>query len=1210
MRARRIWGSAAAAAVALGTAFVATPATAAVDQGLVGHWQLDETSGSVAVDSSGNGRDGTVSGTAAWNAGDGFTFTGGSAGSGNAVALPNGLLTGLDDITIDYDVWVDSDLSGFYFIFSLGNAPGSNGEYIFMNGWDWEQRMRAAITAAGSGELNTIRPGAIATNQWRHITYTIDGGTTAAPGSAVLYEDGVEVARNDAITVKPSQITNGGTFNILGRSPWSGDSSFKGKIRDFRIYDRTLTESERTELAADVAQPAATAAAAALTLGDTSAVTTNLTLPTTGTQGTTVSWSSSGPAVVSTTGAVTRPTAAQGDATVTLTATVTRGSASATHDFVVTVVALPDDEGLLAEDLAAIAVPNLEDARGNLTLPVTGANGSTFVWSSSDPSVVDATGVVTRPAHGEPTATVQLTATGTHGVVTDTRTFTATVPALPAALDTDAYVFTYFEGESTADGESIYLGASQGDDPTAWDDLNDGEPVLTSSFGELGLRDPFIMRSPEGDKFYLLATDLKIYPGGSFSTAQQTGSTYIEVWESTDLVHWSDQRHVKVSSDFAGNTWAPEAFYDDDLGAYVVYWASNLYPTTTTAGRSYTTTYNRMMYATTRDFVTFSEPQPWIDVKRGTGLGMIDATVVKDGDTFYRFVKDEGSMTVRQERSTDLLATVSGTLPTTSSPDSGWQLVKERVGVGQANPWGGTFTQGEGPTAFQANDGDSWYLFIDQPSYHNGRGYMAFTTTDIASGTWTSLPDAELPSSPRHGTVLPVTQAEYDALLTAYQPDLLVESADPQRVSTAQGVAPTLPATANVHYADGSARSTPVAWDAVDPASYAAPGSFVVEGVVAAGSAVRAQVTVVVTDDTDPLVDLVADEAPDGEAGWYRSAVDVTASATDPSGVASVDVALDGADWVTTAGDEGAVTVAGDGVHTVLARATDTTGRTGATPAGLTVHVDGTAPVSRATVDADARTVTLRAADSTSGVARTEYRTTGGWTAYTGPVTVGTAATTVQYRALDVAGNTEVVNAAVVPAAGTEPVASKLVAVAPATATYGTYPNVAVSVTGSGGVPSGKVRVLEGSTVLGSAVLVNGRATVTLAKPRVGTHRLTVVYAGDARFTGSQKALTVKVVKAPTMTSVTAASPGAGKKATANVRVVATTGVAVTGKVRVTVTRGTTTVATKVATLGSGGKVTLTLPALAAGTYTVKIAYAGSGTVTASTGTTRLVVRS
>ena len=66
--------------------------------------------------------------------------------------------------------------------------------------------------------------------------------------------------------------------------------------------------------------------------------------------------------------------------------------------------------------------------------------------------------------------------------------------------------------------------------------------------------------------------------------AQETGSKYLEVWESTDLVNWSDQRHIKVSSDFAGNTWAPEAFYDAEAGEYVVYWASALYPTTDVAG--------------------------------------------------------------------------------------------------------------------------------------------------------------------------------------------------------------------------------------------------------------------------------------------------------------------------------------------------------------------------------------------------------------------------------------------------------------------------------------------------------------------------------------------------------------------------------------------------------------------------------------------------
>ena len=420
-----------------------------------------------------------------------------------------------------------------------------------------------------------------------------------------------------------------------------------------------------------------------------------------------------------------------------------------------------------------------DDVRGNLTLPATGQHATTFGWTSSDPCggrrrrrrAPSGGGPAAgrRHAHRRPAPATAATAT---------RSIVVRVKPLPAAADYDAYAFAYFAGESTDDGEKIYLGASKGNDPLDYDELNDGRPVLSSQFGTKGLRDPFIIRSAEGDQFYLLATDLKAYPAVDFGEAQETGSKYMEIWESTDLVHWSDQRHVKVSSDFAGNTWAPEAFYDEAAGEYVVYWASALYPTTDTAGRDINTSYQRMMYATTRDFVTFSDPKPWIDVKRGTGRGMIDATVVKDGDTYYRVVKDEASMTPRQEKSTDLRATVTGSLATTTS-SPGWQLVKERVGVGQPNPWGGTFTNGEGPTVFRDNeDPDRWYMFIDQPSYHGGRGYLAFRTDDIASGNWTSVPGAELPSSPRHGTVLPVTQAELDGMRAAYQPELLVESVE------------------------------------------------------------------------------------------------------------------------------------------------------------------------------------------------------------------------------------------------------------------------------------------------------------------------------------------------------------------------------------------------------------------------------------------------
>ena len=80
------------------------------------------------------------------------------------------------------------------------------------------------------------------------------------------------------------------------------------------------------------------------------------------------------------------------------------------------------------------------------------------------------------------------------------------------------YFFAYFAGEGYSDGEQIYFASSH--DGMNWDDLNNNNPVLTSTLGEKGVRDPFIIRSPEGDKFYLIATDLKINGGNGWDAAQ------------------------------------------------------------------------------------------------------------------------------------------------------------------------------------------------------------------------------------------------------------------------------------------------------------------------------------------------------------------------------------------------------------------------------------------------------------------------------------------------------------------------------------------------------------------------------------------------------------------------------------------------------------------------------------------------------------------
>ncbi len=338
-------------------------------------------------------------------------------------------------------------------------------------------------------------------------------------------------------------------------------------------------------------------------------------------------------------------------------------------------------------------------------------------------------------------------------------------PEQPAAPEFEGYFFPHFKGESTPDGEQIYFALSRGNNALDWQSLNDDEVVLESTMGERGLRDPFIIRSHDGDKFYLLATDLKTYREGrgpDFARAQQTGSRSRMIWESTDLVNWSDQRMVEVSTPYAGNTWAPEAHYSEEIGAYVVYWASNLYPTTTdTHLRRTRDSYNRMMYSITEDFATFTEPKVWIDIRRGPGRGMIDSTVVEHDGQYYRFTKDERNdiMEVFLEKSPDLLRYEEGAVGTS------WELITERIGSGDP------LRHAEGPTAFKANPGDvnvvdeqdTWFLFQDWPPYGGGHGYVAFSSTDLDDPDgWTHEPGLNL--SARHGTVLPVTALEHARL--------------------------------------------------------------------------------------------------------------------------------------------------------------------------------------------------------------------------------------------------------------------------------------------------------------------------------------------------------------------------------------------------------------------------------------------------------------
>ncbi|MGW9414926.1 immunoglobulin-like domain-containing protein [Arthrobacter cupressi] len=725
-----------AAALLLGSVAAGTTAHAAVDDGLVLKYNLTETAGTVAADSSGNGRDGVISGDATPLGGEGLQL----GGNDGYVRLPNDVMRGLDSITVSTDVKIAPDQGTPYFIWGLGNTSnGAGNGYLFTTGNSY----RTSIATGNWSTEQTLSANRdLARGAWKTITYTLSGGT------AVLYEDGTEVARKTGVTITPGSIGGGTTTaNYLGRSVYSADKYLKGQVRDFRIYNRALSAGEVRELGYVSPEQRVALDLQELSLGDTSGVTADLTLPAAGPNGSSFTWTSSDPATVSADGKVTRPAYRTGNATVTLTATASSGLASASKSFTVTVLEDISERQKASEAAAALTVWDAGAIRGNITLPTAGLHGTKVDWKSSDPAVITASGEVTRPAYGEAPVELRLLATVTAGKTKEQKRFRVTVLPLPKAEAKEGYAFAYFTGNDLA-GENIYMAASRGNDALKWDELNGGKPVLNSSLGTKGLRDPFVIRSPEGDKFYLVATDLSIGSGTSWDASQRQGSRYIEVWESTDLVNWSEQRHVKVSPDTAGNTWAPEAHYDEKIGAYVVYWASKIYAASDpnhTGG-----TYNKMMYATTRDFRTFTEAKVWND----PGNSVIDSTVIEEGGTFYRFTKDEGQVSgcldIMQEKSDDLLAV---DLPATNPRN--WTLMGNCIGRNAGT--GGV----EGPTVFKSNTGDKYYLFVDE---FGGRGYIPLESASLENPDWKLSANYELPRAPRHGTVLPVTRTELERL--------------------------------------------------------------------------------------------------------------------------------------------------------------------------------------------------------------------------------------------------------------------------------------------------------------------------------------------------------------------------------------------------------------------------------------------------------------
>lgn len=211
----------------------ATPAARA----LAAHWKFDEGSGTATADASGGGWNGVLVNGALWANG----VTGSAVdldGSNDYVSTPPGLVSTLTDFTVS--TWVSLDSTPTWSrVFDFGSGINT---YMFLTPYSSTGTARFAITTgSGAGEQQINGPAPLPTGGWHHVAVTLAGGV------GILYVDGVEVARNSAMTLTPASLGNT-TQNWIGRSQWN-DPYLNGRVDDFRIYNSALSAAEISSLA-------------------------------------------------------------------------------------------------------------------------------------------------------------------------------------------------------------------------------------------------------------------------------------------------------------------------------------------------------------------------------------------------------------------------------------------------------------------------------------------------------------------------------------------------------------------------------------------------------------------------------------------------------------------------------------------------------------------------------------------------------------------------------------------------------------------------------------------------------------------------------------------------------------------------------------------------------------------------------------------------
>ena len=200
----------------------------------VANWKLDSTSGTIAVDSSGNGHTGTLMNMPVWTtgvSGNGLLFN----GTNQYVKVPS---TGLNLYPLTVSVWVKTgSTSGLHGVVNKYAAASMNGYQVFINNGSlcaWYFRDSADYVWDGSG--CTLSTPGYADSNWHMVTFTVDstGGK--------LYVDGALKATHGWTGVAGAN-TNGQAVSFA-RYPGVASPYLAATLDEVLLYGSALSASQ------------------------------------------------------------------------------------------------------------------------------------------------------------------------------------------------------------------------------------------------------------------------------------------------------------------------------------------------------------------------------------------------------------------------------------------------------------------------------------------------------------------------------------------------------------------------------------------------------------------------------------------------------------------------------------------------------------------------------------------------------------------------------------------------------------------------------------------------------------------------------------------------------------------------------------------------------------------------------------------------------